>query len=362
MAPLNSRFWRLVIWGGGFLVGGLVVTYGIVNYIVSAPRYQGPPTDHFDGKKFYNEERPSHGGLVRFLRWRLSRDMGAWAAWTEEEPGPGPPKRVDGGGLHVTFINHATVLIQMDGVNLLTDPIWSERASPFAWIGPKRHRAPGLRFEDLPPIDAILISHNHYDHLDIPSLARLIAAHRPRILLGLGNEALLEKKKIGHATALDWWRSVDLSPSLRVTSVPAKHFSGRSFFDRDATLWCGYVIEGPSGTIYFAGDTGYGSHFKRIAERFGPIRLALLPIGAYLPRWFMSPVHISPEEAVRAHQDLGALTSVAIHFGTFALGDDGADQPIVDLRGALEKTKPVRPFWVPRFGEGIDIPPVEQTR
>jgi L-ascorbate metabolism protein UlaG (beta-lactamase superfamily) len=257
----------------------------------------------------------------------------------------------------VTFVNHATVLIQTEGLNILTDPVWSERASPVSWAGPKRHRSPGLRFEDLPPIDVVLISHNHYDHLDVKTLVRLNTEHRPHFMTGLGNRAFLEAHEISNILELDWWDAAKVSESLSVTCVPAKHFSGRGLRDRDATLWCGYVIEASAGNVYFAGDTGMGSHFVEIKDRLGPIRLALLPIGAYLPIWFMHPVHISPSQAIEVHNILNPTISMAIHFGTFALGDDGEFEPVLKLREALNNSSQSDSrFWVLGHGEGRDVP------
>jgi len=241
-------------------------------------------------------------------------------------------------------------LIQTGSLNILTDPIWSDRASPFTRVGPKRHRAPGLRFEDLPPIDVVLLSHNHYDHLDIATLTRLKKEHQPRFVSALGNRALLQNHGITDAIELDWWEKTDLSDQGSVTCVPAQHFSGRSLSDIDCTLWCGFVIQAIAGNIYFAGDTAIGDHFKEIKKRFGKFRLTLLPIGAYLPRWFMHPVHLSPAEAVNIHYLLQADVSVAIHFGTFALADDGEAQPVRELREALGN--PSSNFWILEHGEG----------
>jgi L-ascorbate metabolism protein UlaG (beta-lactamase superfamily) len=213
-----------------------------------------------------------------------------------------------------------------------------------------------VRFEDLPPIDCVLISHNHYDHLDLPTLKRLAAVHKTRFLTGLGNGRLLAGAGIAQVTELDWWQSAEASGGRRIISVPAQHFSGRGFRDRNRTLWCGFLIETPVGSVYFAGDTALGPHFEEIRRRFGPPRVALLPIGAYRPSWFMAPAHISPEEAVRAHRMLGASTSIAIHYGTFALGDDGAEEPIDALRRALgESGGLATTFVVIRFGEGRDF-------
>jgi L-ascorbate metabolism protein UlaG (beta-lactamase superfamily) len=336
------------------ITGGLVLVYLLADRALSAPRYQGPVTDHFDGSKFRNPGPYDRKGFIDFLRWQLNRNQGHWNEWIDSESGAAPPRRVDGRDLRVTFVNHATVLIQTEGLNILTDPIWSERASPVRWAGPKRHRAPGLRFEDLPPIDIVVISHNHYDHLDIKTLSRLNAEHRARFVTGLGNRALLNAHAINNVTELDWWAAAKVSNELNVACVPAKHFSGRGLRDGEATLWCGFVIQGSAGNIYFAGDTGMGSHFAEIKNRFGSIRLALLPIGAYLPEWFMHPVHISPSEAIEVHRLLEPSISMAIHFGTFALGDDGESEPVARLRASLNNTSDSR-FWVLEHGEGRNV-------
>jgi L-ascorbate metabolism protein UlaG (beta-lactamase superfamily) len=267
----------------------------------------------------------------------------------DEAPGPPPPERVGGGRMRVTFINHATLLLQCDNVNMLTDPIWSDRCSPFAGAGPRRHRAPGIRFRDLPPIDLVLLSHNHYDHLDLPTLHALRKRDRPRFITPLGNDLFLKRHGIRNVTALDWWQSSD-----SITLVPARHFSARGLSDRDANLWGGFVIGGASGHAYFAGDTGFGEHFAKIVARFPAIRLAMLPIGAYLPRWFMSPVHSSPADMVRAHQILGAQLSVPMHYGTFNLGDDGELEPLADLKRAIDAAGGVPSIRVLAHGEGFE--------
>ena len=328
--------------------------------VFSGPRYTGPKSDHFDGEHFVNQTGPRHSGFGDLMKWATTRQKGPWREWTDAQPGPPPPRRVGPGELRVTFVNHATTLVQLDGLNVLTDPIWSERCSPVSFAGPKRHRPPGLRFEDLPPIDAVVLSHNHYDHLDLPTLRQLQDAWHPRFFVGLGNRALLEKAGLDRVTELDWWQEAKLSPEVTVSSVPAEHFSNRGMCDRDSTLWTGYVMKGRGGPVYFAGDTGYGPHFRQIRERFGPVRLALLPIGAYKPEWFMAPVHTSPLEVVRAHQELQASTSAAIHFGTFSLGDDGQDDAPQALTAALEQAGPAAAgrFWILGFGEGRDVPPL----
>jgi L-ascorbate metabolism protein UlaG (beta-lactamase superfamily) len=327
---------------------------------LSANGYEGPVSDHFDGKRFYNPDNPGPHGFSQFLLWRLARligGVGKWPKWIDMPFGPPPPAKVSGEGLRATFVNHSTVLLQTAGRNILTDPIWSERASPVSWAGPRRRRPPGIRFEDLPRIDTVLISHNHYDHLDLPTLQRLAEGHSPRFVVGLGLSRLLASHGIRSVTELDWWQGVDLEDGLRVTAVPAQHFSARGVRDRNRTLWCGYVLEGPAGTVYYAADTGWGPHFERVRARFGPPRLALLPIGAYLPLWFMAAAHLTPWEAVQAHKVLEAGTSVAIHFGTFPLADDGEAKPVTELTAVLEKEPETSPrFWVLAHGEGRDVP------
>jgi L-ascorbate metabolism protein UlaG (beta-lactamase superfamily) len=236
-------------------------------------------------------------------------------------------------GLLATFVNHSTVLLQQPGVNILTDPIWSRRCSPVSFAGPPRHRAPGIDFDRLPPIHIVLVSHNHYDHLDVPTLRRLAsrAGGSTTFVAPLGVAQLLESHGISPVRELDWGDSLTLS-GMTVHSLPAFHFSGRGLFDRDRTLWCGYMIESDIGLVYFAADTGFGQHFSWIRDRFGPPRLALLPIGAYEPQWFMSPVHMNPDEALQAHHIIGARSSIAIHHGTFQLADESIDAPARRLR------------------------------
>ena len=322
----------------------------------SAPRYRGPLSDHFDGRRFRNLSGPRLRGIREALPWILHRQRGVWRRWTESPPGPPPPARV--GDLRVTFVNHATTLVQMSGFNVLTDPVWSERVSPVSFAGPKRVRPPGIRFEDLPPIDAVLVSHNHYDHLDVATLRRLARRDAPKIVAGLGVAALLSRRRVGgRHVELDWWQSAEIAPGLAVASVPVQHFSGRGLTDRNATLWTGFALSGAAGHVFFAGDTGYGPHFAEIGRRFPGIRLAILPIGAYRPEWFMGPVHVTPAEAVRAMRDLGAATALGMHYGTFELTDEGELEPLADLEAALAAAGEPRPrFWTLDFGEGRAVP------
>ena len=233
--------------------------------------------------------------------------------------------------------NHSTFLIQTQGLNILTDPIWSERTSPVQFAGPKRFVPPGIRWEDLPPIDVVIISHNHYDHLDVNTIKALARDPKASYYVTLGLSANLQELGVEKTYDLDWWEEIKLDENTTLACVPAQHFSGRGTYDRDKTLWAGFVIQSPAGNIYFAGDTGYGGFFKDIGEKYGPFRLSIIPIGAYKPYWFMSPIHISPEEAVQVHQDVRSDFSIAMHFGTFPLADDGRDDPVTDLEAALEK-------------------------
>jgi L-ascorbate metabolism protein UlaG (beta-lactamase superfamily) len=257
---------------------------------------------------------------------------------------------VEGNELLVTLINHSTLLLQQGGINVLTDPIWSARASPFTSIGPRRRREAGVRWEDLPGVDVVLLSHNHYDHLDLFTLRKLTDRGRCQFIVPAGVARLLRSQRIGPVHELDWGESAPLD-RITIHSVPALHSSARSLFDRNRTLWCGYVIEAAERVVYFAGDTAFGNHFAGIRERFGAPRLALLPIGAYEPRWFMSPVHMTPEEALRADRILGAGTSIAIHHGTFQLGDEGIDAP----KRRLIASAPPDSFLVLKNGQSVTL-------
>ena len=305
---------------------------------------------HFDGKRFYNPNAPQASGLLNVLRWKLKSRSEKSPKFVDDVRQVVPVRRLEGNGLRSTLVNHSTVLLQDRRFNILTDPIWSERTSPFSWIGPQRHRKPGIAFESLPALDAVLISHNHYDHLDLPTLRRLASAQKTIFVVPSRLARFLLTQNIGPVQELDWGESFSFQ-GLTVHCVPALHFSARGAGDRNKTLWCGYVIETQERIIYFAADTAYGPHFTQIREKFGSPQLALLPIGAYAPRWFMSPVHMSPEEAIRAHRELGAQTSIAIHHGTFQLADDGIDTPKNHLSAVGKPDN----FVVLANGESVDI-------
>ena len=229
-------------------------------------------------------------------------------------------------GPTVTWVGHASLLVQLDGVNVLTDPQWSERASPFSFAGPKRFTPPALAFEHLPPIHAVVISHDHYDHLDVATVRRLAAAHRPRFFVPLGMKAWFADLGITDVDELDWWETRAVR-GVRVTCVPAHHWSQRAPWDTNRRLWASWVLAGRDRRFYFAGDTAYFAGFKEIAARLGRIDVAALPIGAYLPPVIMNPGHLDPRQALDAFVDLKAHVMVPIHFGTFDLAEEPLEEP-----------------------------------
>lgn len=322
-----------------------------------APRYRGPVTDHFNGKRFVNPNAPERSGSV--WEWLLHRDRGAWPKQVDAFVGPKPATRVEGDSMVVTFVNHSTFLIQTAGLNILTDPVWSDFVGPTRWLSVKRRRPPGLRFTELPPIDVVLLSHLHYDHLDLPTLKRLVQAYNPLVVTPLGVSYLPKRVGARLSRELDWGDTLRVNDRLTLSCTPAQHFSNRGMGDRDRTLWCGYLLHSSFGTTYFCGDSGYGPHVKRIGEQArssptGPVKLALLPIGSYRPEWFMAPVHLSPAGAVRALLDLNATQAVGIHFGTFQQGDDGLTEPADDLKRALRAYfVPESRFIVPQEGRAM---------
>ena len=323
--------------------------------------YDGPASDHFDGTTFFNPGRRWRKSPLDVVRWQLfGKGNEPWpASW----PSPfqdKPPQRVEGAGLRVGFVGHASVLLQTAGLNILCDPVWSERVSPFSFAGPRRVNAPGIAFGDLPPIDVVLLSHNHYDHMDVDTLGRLVREHRARIVTPLGNDTVLRKAGVaGRIDAHDWGDVVPLGDGVRVHLEEALHWSARGLGDRLHALWCAFLLETPGGPVYFAGDTGYGdgAHLRRIREKYGAPRLALLPIGAYEPRWFMKEQHMNPEEAVLALEDCGARHAVAIHWGTFKLTDEGIERPLAALADALSaRGIPAERFRALLPGEAWDLP------
>jgi L-ascorbate metabolism protein UlaG (beta-lactamase superfamily) len=314
-----------------------------------------PVSDHFDGFRFYNPGIDIDKSFLDLWRMLNSGNRAQWPEHVENGAYPPPPRDVAPAEIAVTLIGQATLLIQFAGLNVLTDPMYSKRASPVSWAGPERARDPGVAFDALPRVDVVVLSHNHYDHMDMPTLRRLRDRWDPLIVAGLGNARFLDGHGLERVAELDWWQSIELARGVRLTFVPAQHWSGRGFGDRRRMLWGGHWFEAPAGRVYFAGDTGYPARFRDIRRRLGAPDIALLPIGAYEPRWFMAPQHVNPEEAVRAHLDLGARTSIAMHFATFhQLSDEAIDAPVQALAAARHQHSiPDGAFRVLAFGETL---------
>ncbi|KND54625.1 Outer membrane protein romA [Candidatus Paraburkholderia kirkii] len=335
-----------------------------------APDPRPQPLHH--AKRTASGFENDYGPLPResFLKWR-------WERFTQGLPKPPangyhfPMAHPDVPGLKanrtadtLTWIGHASALVQIGGVNILTDPMFSERASPFRFLGPRRRKPPGLTLDELPHIDIVLISHNHYDHLDRPSVEAINrqAGGPPRFLVPLGVKAWMNEIGIANAEELDWGDETHAG-GLDIWFVPSRHWSARTPFDRASTLWGGWVLKTPAGaahpySFYFAGDTGYSPDFRDIGARFGGFDLALIPIGAYDPRWFMHAQHVDPEEAVRIFQDVRAKKAIGIHWGMFELTDEPLDEPPRRLAEAVRKAcLPANAFIVLKHGEMIQLDP-----
>jgi L-ascorbate metabolism protein UlaG (beta-lactamase superfamily) len=289
-----------------------------------------PISDHFDGSRFFNPQGPAIQPVTAVPRMLLERRT-KWPKWVDEPARI--PTPLDGHAAVVTFVGHSTFLIQTPAGHLLTDPMFGKRAGPWGLAGPKRVRRPAIDLDSLPPITTVLLSHNHYDHCDLPTLRRLAARFDPVVVTPLGNGRLVRSAGLRRVEELDWWDASRESP-LPVTLTPAHHFCARGIFDRNRALWGGFVLTASHRRVYFAGDTAYGPFFTEVRRRLGPLDLALLPIGAYEPRWFMRSVHMDPDEAVQAHQDLGGPESIAMHYGTFQLTTEGIDDPLRALDAA----------------------------
>jgi len=309
-------------------------------------------TDQFDGRRFFNPSGLPVQPFTAVPRMLLERR----APWPSrvDQPQRRPPD-LDGAAALVTPIGHATFLIQTAEGNILTDPMYSERAGPLNLVGPRRVRRPAIRFDDLPRIAIVLLSHNHYDHCDRRTLAMLARRFDPIVIAPLGNGALVRSTGIRRVEELDWWDAAK-TPPLPITLTPAHHFSARHAFDRNRALWGGFLLAPAGRRIYFAGDTAYATFFPDVRRRLGPIDLALLPIGAYEPRWFMRSVHMNPAEAVQAHLELEATESIAMHYGTFQLTTEGIDEPPRALEEACRASGVgLSQFRTPAFGESLRL-------
>ena len=317
------------------------------------PGHRGARSDHFDGERFFNPDGSAGRSFADAWRWRRTRAPEPWPHWRDYAPLVQLPDRVAEGEIAVTFINHASFLVQLPGVNLLCDPVYARRASPVQWAGPQRVHAPGVPFEQLPRIDLVFVSHNHYDHLDLIALRRLRQAHAPLFVTGLGNGAFLREQGIAPVQELDWWQQMSWREA-RLTFTPAQHWSARGPGNRNRTLWGGLSLKRLARSVYFSGDTAHAPLFEELRRRLAAPDVALLPIGSYEPRWFMREQHMNPEEAVLAHRALGARLSIACHFGCFALADEGIDAPLIALESACRAHGlAAGEFVVPRPGETL---------
>jgi L-ascorbate metabolism protein UlaG (beta-lactamase superfamily) len=290
-----------------------------------------PVSDHCDGERFFNPHAVTGRTFLEVVRWARTRERTEWPRALPLVPYRLPPAPVVPGQVAITFIGHATFLIRTARTTFITDPVFTSHAGPFGITGPRRVRPPALSPSQLPQVNFVLLSHNHYDHLQPSSLALFEGTP---VIAPLGVGRYLHRG--GHGTEgareLDWWQTANVG--AEVTCVPAQHFSARTPWDKNRTLWCGFVVRVDGVTIYFAGDSGYSPQFAEIGERCPGIDVALIPIGAYEPRWFMTPMHMNPDEAVRAHLDVRPRLSIGMHFGTFQLTDEGIDEPLEALDAA----------------------------
>lgn len=298
--------------------------------------YSGPVAPNFDGRVFFNPKGQEPLGFKDLLKWQFGETKATWpVSYASPFDGAVPEQRHE--ELTITMIGHATLLIQVSGLNFLTDPVFSDRASPLSFAGPRRVVKPGVALVDLPPIDCILLSHNHYDHLDMVSLKALVDAHDPVILTPHGNDTIV-RNEIANAriTTGNWGDVAPVNDQVTVHFEPIHHWSARGARDRRMALWSGFVVEAPSGKVYVVGDTGFhgGVNYRAAAEKHGGFDAAILPIGAYDPRWFMEAQHQNPEEAVEGHILCKAQVSIAHHWGTFQLTNEPIEEPIERLAAA----------------------------
>jgi L-ascorbate metabolism protein UlaG (beta-lactamase superfamily) len=306
-------------------------------------------SDHYDGKKFFNQGPFKDKTLVDIMKWQMTADRKKWPKWVENSAQAKLGFAASPNEVNTTFINHATYLMQFQKTNVIVDPVFSKRASPVKFAGPKRVRRPGVELKDLPPIHVVLVTHNHYDHMDIDSLKWLDKKFNPLVLTPLGNKKTMAVAGIRNIHELDWWESFK-TDELEITLTPAQHWSARGLNDKREALWGGFFIRAEKLTVFWAGDTGYGQHFKQIQEKLGSPDLSFQPVGAYEPRWFMKDMHANPSDAMQAHFDLKTKMSVGMHFGTFQLTDEGIEDPVLELE-KVKKEKGVENFVVLKEGE-----------
>jgi L-ascorbate metabolism protein UlaG (beta-lactamase superfamily) len=315
-------------------------------------------SDHFNGTHFFDPDGVPPKSLADLWKWRRNGTRQQWPRWAPSPYADTPPPRVTE-GIRFSFVGHASWLVQTNGLNVLIDPVWSERASPFSFAGPKRVNDPGILFDALPQIDCVLVSHGHYDHLDVATLSRLTKRFAPRVITPLGNDrTMAARDRAIRAEAFDWHDRVELGSGLAATLVPTRHWSARGLFDRNKCLWASFVLETSVGKIYVVCDSGYGTgkHFRSVRDNHGPLRAAILPIGAYEPRWFMQDQHMNPSDAVKALADCGAELALAHHHGTFQLTDEAIDAPERELYAALEAAQlPHEKFRVLKPGQVVEL-------
>ncbi|MEO0328319.1 MAG: MBL fold metallo-hydrolase [Pseudomonadota bacterium] len=328
-------------WSGFSMIGIFGSGAAYTAYQPENTYYSGPKSDHFNGENFFNPDGEAPRKFAELLKWQLGGGREKWPKyWPSRYDNAKPDERINGEAIRVTMVGHATLLIQAAGLNFLTDPVFVDRASPVKFAGPKRVNPPGVRFENLPPIDYVLLSHNHYDHLDLDTLAKLSTEHGATIICPLGNDTIIRSRE-PNASLLcgDWGDIFELKNGTKVHFEPCHHWSARGTKDRRWALWAAFVVETPAGKIYHVGDTGFhsGINYKALHEKHDELRLAILPIGAYEPRWFMNAQHQNPDEAVQGHLLCKAQTSIGHHWGTFQLTNEGIDKPDIALADARIK-------------------------
>lgn len=378
MLPLRRVLrWTAILLFWTLVAACLAVT--IVPRYLDRIYYRGPESGHFDGERFFNPDgddtaRPPTGGSRAGFFWRFLRRDDTRPAWPAAVTvaRDTPPARVAGGAMRATWVGHATVLVQADGLNILTDPIWSDVAGPFNRVGPSRVAPPGIAFDRLPKIDVVVVSHNHYDHLDLPTLKRLWDRDRPLIVTSLGNDTILRSAGI-EARGIDWGRRATLRPGVDVIVNRNHHWGSRWFADRNRALWSSFVVTLPGGNLFFAGDTGAGDYeWANEAASYGPIRLAVLPIGAFRfeEGQMGTGSHIGPADAIKLWNRMGRPVTLPVHWGTFRLSWEGYWTPPRLLRalqacagetsGRFAPQSIGRPWDVPALGQAP--PPMDDAR